>query len=99
MSILQIELPDEEFQIISAEARARGFEDNAQYVRSVLREMRSYKEYAIDHNLTPAQLAQEEKMMEEALSSGEGEVTDDAWWDKLHADVMAKVDAKKQSAI
>ena len=97
MSILQIELPDEELQFISEEARARGFEDNAQYVRFVLREMRSYKEYAVEQNLTSDQLAHEEKLLEEALKSGEGEVADDAWWDKLHADVTAKVEAKRKN--
>jgi len=98
MSILQIELPDEELQIISEEARARGYENNSQYVRSVLREIHNYKEYAIEEKITPEQLAQEEKMMEEALNSGEGEIADDAWWDKLHSDVTTNFKAQRTKA-
>ena len=99
MSILQIELPDEELKFWDEQANTRGYADSADYLRSILRDLRRYKEYAVEENLTADQLAHEEKMMEEALASGEGEVTDDAWWDKLHADVMANIDAKrKQSA-
>ena len=81
MSILQIELPDEELQFISEEARARGFEDNAQYVRSVLREKRGYKESAVERNLAPEQLKREEKLLLEAAHSNRTEFSPELWAD------------------
>ncbi len=80
MSVLQIELPDEELQILSEEARAHGYTDNAEYVRSLLRERRSQpKSYSVEDNPSPEQLVREERLLLEAANSPRTESTPELW--------------------
>ena len=91
MSILQIELPDEQWQIISAQARALGFESNGEYLLSVVQKLAGKESlYPSGDHPTPEQLERQQQLLLESLD-GEPEVADDAWWAKLQADVEAQV--------
>ena len=92
MSILQIELPDEQLQILSEQARAAGHNSNGDYLLALWREKSDQHAYMIEQGLTPEQLEREEQLLLESLES-EPEVVDDAWWNTLHEDVLAQVAA------
>ena len=94
MSILQIELPDEQLQVISEQARASGFEDNAQYLLAVVQRLADYDWPAEAEEISPAEAARRKRLLLESLECGEPEVADDAWWAELQADVDADVKAK-----
>lgn len=98
MSVLQIELPDEELQLIGEQARAQGFSDSGEYLVSVAQRLaRARALYPHDDNPTPEQLERQKQLLLESLD-GEPEVVDDAWWDKLHAEVLESVAAKDKGA-
>ncbi len=99
MSILQIELPDEQLQLINEQARAHGFENSGDFLLSVAEKMSRAKGvlYSVDDNPTPQQLERQKQLLLESLQ-GEDEVADDAWWDKMHAEVLETVAAKKEAA-
>ena len=62
MTILQIELPEEELQSINERARAEGFRDGAEYVLSVVRQQPAPQPYSVEDNPSPQQLAREERL-------------------------------------
>lgn len=97
MTTLQIELPDEQLQVLNEQARAQGFSDSGHYLLSVAEKLARAREnlYPVDDNPTPQQLERQKQLLLESLE-GELEVADNAWWDKLHADVLETVAAKKQ---
>ena len=94
MSILQIELADEQLQLINEHARARGYTNNGEFLLALWEETAEQQNYMRERGLTREQLQHEEQQLLQSLDS-EPEQVDDAWWDKLHADVLAKVAAKK----
>ena len=94
MSILQIELPDEQLQMISEQARAFGFESNAQYLLAVVQKLVDYEWPIEADEIGPAEVERRKRLLLESLECGEPEVADDAWWAKLQADVDADVKDK-----
>ena len=93
MSILQIELPDEELQLIQEQARATGHSNNGEYLLALWREVSEQQAYLVEQGLTRAQLEREEQLLLKSLES-EPEKVDEAWWDKLHLDVLERVAAR-----
>ena len=91
MSILQIELPDEQLQQLSEEARVAGYEESGAYLLAIWRSVSEL--YPHGDAPTPEQLERQKQLLLESLE-GEGEVADEAWWAKLQAEVEAKVAAK-----
>lgn len=99
MSILQIELPEEQLQLINEQARAHGYEDSGKYLVSVAEKLARRGESLRPHNdnPTPEQLVRQKQLLLESLE-GEDEIADDEWWDKMHAEVLETVAAKKEAA-
>ena len=93
MSILQIELSDEQLQIISEQARASGYKDNGEYLLVVVQNLVGQSLHPVDDKPTPAQLDRQKQLLLESLE-GEPQVADEAWWAELQAGVEAQVAAK-----
>lgn len=87
MTILQIELPEEELKTINERARAQGFSDSAQYVLSVVRQSQT-PPYSVEDNPSPELLKREERLLLEALDDELIEVTPEVW-----AEFRARMDA------
>ena len=78
MSILQIELPDEQLQIISEQARASGFEDNGQYLLSLVQKLIEQPR-ANGNDPTAEQLEREERLLLQAADSPRTQATPELW--------------------
>lgn len=95
MSILQIELPDEQLEIINQQARARGYSSNGEFLLAIWQETSEQQNYMAERGFTREQLQREEQTLLSSLDS-KPESVDNAWWDKLHADALEKVATKKR---
>lgn len=93
MSILQIELPDEQLKIINEQARAQGYEDSGKYLASVVEKLARQKKDMVEHNPGSEQLKREEQLLLEAANSRRTESTPELW-SQLRAELETKVGEK-----
>lgn len=93
MSILQIELPDEQLQIINEQARAQGYEDSGKYLAFVAEKLARQNGDSGAYNPSPEQLKREERLLLEAADSPRTE-SSPGLWAQMRAELEAKVGEK-----
>lgn len=92
MSILQIELPDEQLQIINEQARAQGYENSGDYLASVAERLARQNGDSAEYNPSPEQLKREEQLLLEVLEDGRSSIeATPEWWANFRAEMQAKL--------
>lgn len=92
MSILQIELPDEQLQIINEQARAHGYEDSGKFLVSVVQQLAHQKEDSGEHNTSPEQLKREERLLLQVVEDDRPSiVATPEWWANFRGEMEKKL--------
>lgn len=93
MSILQIELPDEQLQIINEQARAQGYENSGDYLVSLAQKLALQK----PDKVSAEQLAREERLLLQVIEDGRPSiVATPEWWANFRAEMEAKLNGETE---
>jgi predicted nuclease with RNAse H fold len=87
MSILQIELPEDVRQKIEAQAQSQGRDAGSWLLELAERELRSSQDEDAERRYIESELL---KALDSPL-----QVADDAWWQKLEQEALARIDNAK----